>query len=338
MSPASLMTPWERVQAALRGQEVDRPPVSTWRHFYLEETSAPGLAQATLSFQQKFHWDFMKVNPRALYHGQAWGCQVEYSGQPTTGPRLVDYPVKSPADWVHIGVLSPHDGVLAEMLTALRLIKQGLQGEVPFVMTVFTPLAVAAYLAGSNENLLRHLREHPKELHGALEAIAATFARFVQGCLEAGASGLFFATTAWASYDLLTDAQYAEFGRPYDLRVLQAVSRAPFNILHVCRENNMLRALADYPVAAFNWNARHPSNPSLKEGQALSGKAVIGGIAERATLLRGPVGDIVAEAQDALEQVGGRGFMLGPGCTFPAEVPEAHLWAVRHAFRDSAST
>jgi len=305
--------------------------VSLWRHFFVEESSAAGLAGAMLAFQEKFHWDFMKVNPRAAYHAQPWGYQIRYSGQPTVGPRMVDYPVKAPTDWGKIVELSPTHGPLGEMLTALRLIREGIGDEVPTVMTVFTPLSVAAYLAGSNEHLLHHLREHPKEVHVALGAIAATFARFGGECLAAGASGLFLATTHWASYDLLTDAEYAEFGRPYDLQVLQPVADAPFNILHVCKERNMLRTLADYPVAAFNWNARHPSNPTLREGQSLTGKPVIGGIAERTTLLSGPAQAIAAEARDATEQTGGRGFMLGAGCTFLPETPEAHLWAARQS-------
>ncbi|MBI2916621.1 MAG: uroporphyrinogen decarboxylase [Chloroflexi bacterium] len=325
------MTHPERVHASLRGQGVDRPPVSLWRHFFVEESSAAGLAQAMLAFQDRFHWDFMKVNPRAAYHAQPWGYQIAYSGQPTVGPRMVDYPVKSADDWGRIQELPPTQGAPGEMLTALRLIREGLRGEVPFVMTVFTPLSVAAYLAGSNESMVRHLREHPQQVHSALGAIAATFARFGQECLAAGASGIFLATTHWATYDLATDAEYAEFGRPYDLQVLQAVSDAPFNVLHVCKENNMLRRLADYPATAFNWNARHPSNPTLREGRSLTGKAVIGGIAERTTLLQGPPEAIAAEARDAREQTGGRGFMLGAGCTFLPETPEAHLWAARQA-------
>ena len=53
----------ERVMAALRDEEVDRPPVSMWRHFFDDEVTAEGMAQAMLAFQQRFDWDFMKVNP-----------------------------------------------------------------------------------------------------------------------------------------------------------------------------------------------------------------------------------------------------------------------------------
>ena len=38
----------ERVQTALAGGQVDRPPATMWRHFYDQETTADGLAQAML--------------------------------------------------------------------------------------------------------------------------------------------------------------------------------------------------------------------------------------------------------------------------------------------------
>ena len=70
---ADQMTHWERVRGALQGQALDRPPLSMWRHFYRQETSAQGLADAMLGFQRRFDWDFMKVNPRASYHAEDWG-------------------------------------------------------------------------------------------------------------------------------------------------------------------------------------------------------------------------------------------------------------------------
>jgi len=60
----------ERVRASLAGEETDRPPVSMWRHFFEDETSAEGLAEAMLGFQRRYDWDFMKVNPRASYHAE----------------------------------------------------------------------------------------------------------------------------------------------------------------------------------------------------------------------------------------------------------------------------
>ena len=54
----------ERVDAAVRGQPVDRPPISAWRHFVDQESNAADLARAMLAWYRDYDWDFLKVNPR----------------------------------------------------------------------------------------------------------------------------------------------------------------------------------------------------------------------------------------------------------------------------------
>src|SRR3972149_181483 len=93
------MTHWERVRAALRGEEVDRLPVSMWRHFFTRETSASLLAEAMLGFQDRFDWDFMKVNPRASYHVEPWGAKIQFSTSEYVKTQIIDYPVKKLEDW-----------------------------------------------------------------------------------------------------------------------------------------------------------------------------------------------------------------------------------------------
>ena len=83
---ANQMTHWERVRAALRGDDVDQPPISVWRHFYQRENSVEGLAEAMLGFQKQNDWDFMKVNPRANYHAEDWGLKQHLSGSDIVEP------------------------------------------------------------------------------------------------------------------------------------------------------------------------------------------------------------------------------------------------------------
>ena len=191
------MTHRERVLATLKGQDVDRPPVSMWRHFFGKETSPEGLAEAMLSFQHRFDWDFMKVNPRASYHAEGWGLKTRYDGD--RPPQVVETPIREPDDWLRVDVLGLDTPVLQEHLHALELISRDLQGEVPFLMTVFTPVSITAALAASEELFLQHLREHTDKVRHALEAVTETFIHFSRACLERGAAGLFYATTSWAT-------------------------------------------------------------------------------------------------------------------------------------------
>ena len=320
----------ERVRAALRGEDVDRPPVSMWRHFFEEETSPEGLAEAMLGFQRRYDWDFMKLNPRASYHAEDWGLKMQYSGG--VAPQVVGTPVQQPEDWLKLEVLEADSGVLGEHLGALDTIARGLGGEVPILMTVFTPLSIAARLAPSEAVFMAHLREHGERVNQALEVITETFIRFATACLERGASGLFYATTGWATTDNMTRDEYARYARPYDLKLLDALPECEFNLLHVCKENNMLADLADYPVHAFNWDSRGPTNLSLAEGKALLGrKAVVGGLDNGTGLIEAASQELAWEARGIRLAMGNEGWMLGTGCTFKPETPEANVRAIREA-------
>lgn len=322
----------ERVLACLAGEDVDRPPVSMWRHFYAEETAPDTLAEAMLGFQREYDWDFMKVNPRASYHAEDWGLEMRTGGD--ASPEPVSWPVSEPGDWTRIEVLDPSAGVLGEQLEALRLIGEGLESQVPFLMTVFTPLSIAARLAPSEETFVRHLREHPDNVRHALEVVTETFVRYTNACLDAGASGLFYATTSWATTDSLTLGEYNDFARPYDLRVLEAASGAEFNLLHVCRDNNMLADLAGYPVHAFNWDAHGHGNLSLAEGRAaLAPRAVVGGLPPKYGLVDATAGELVSEIRGITEAMGSEGWMLGTGCTFPPDTPAENVRAVANVAR-----
>jgi uroporphyrinogen decarboxylase len=326
---ADQMTPRERVQAALQGRPVDRPPVSMWRHFFAEEGEPLRMAEAMLAFQHAYRWDFIKVNPRASYHVEDWGVRVRYTGD--SPPHVVEWPIKRRDDWLALEPLDVTKGVLGQHLEALRVVVRGAGPEVPVVMTLFSPLSLLGRLANSEEVAAAHLRLYPEKVAYALEVITDTFTRFARACLEAGASGLFFATTGWATAQRLSRDEYARWGRPYDLRLLRSLPPAPFHLLHVCRDYAFVADLRDYPVHAVNWDAYGEGNPSLPQGKGLLGRCVVGGIPHRTLLVHGTPQEIARVVTALRREMGETGWMLGPGCTFPPNAPEANLRAVRDA-------
>ncbi|MHB8599210.1 MAG: uroporphyrinogen decarboxylase family protein [Ktedonobacteraceae bacterium] len=324
----------ERVDAALRGDAVDRVPASMWGHDYTQEWNVHTFVEATVENFTRYDWDYMKVNPRAVYHVQDWGVKARPSGGPYKGPVFESSPIRSAADWKRIRPLEPDQGVLGEQLRALQLINHSIGYDAYFVQTIFCPLGVAKYLAGNtNEPVLQTIHEDRKALHAALRVITETFTTYAIACLEQGASGIFYATNKWASESLLTPDQYREFGEQYDLEFLDAIkSRSKFNILHNCGSHIFFDQLASYPVQAINWDISAEGNPDLREGKARSGQAVMGGISQ--TLLKNGVPDQIHEAvANALEQTGSNHFLLAPGCSIPPETPTKNLEAVRKALQ-----
>jgi len=321
----------ERVMAALQGAPVDRPPVSFWGHFYHRESSAEDLVSATLEFQREHGWDWVKLNPRKHYHVEPWGVTYRYSGRAAEKPVLESWPIHQPADWAAI-TPRPHDaGAFAEQIDAVRMLKAGLPADVPFVQTVFTPLAVLGEMVEEPGELRLHMRTHPNAVRGALEAVTETFVRLVREYLASGADGIYLATVDWASRDLMSAEDYRVWARPYDLRLLEAASGASFNVLHVCKRRNLLFEFADYPVRAFSWAATDPLNPTLADGLARLPGAVMGGLSHDELAQSADPSAAVAEYQHGLEQTGGRRWLVAPGCSIPPATPAGTLREIRSA-------
>lgn len=332
------MSPRERIQAAVRGEALDRPPVSFWGHLFDRESTARDLAETALESWGSYGWDFVKLNPRSSYHAEVWGTAMRLSGLPHQKPERTAYPVHDLADWKAVTARGVDAAPLAEQLGAIRHVRRGLPKDVPLVETVFSPLAVAADLAESPRTLLSHLRRDEAAVRPALEAIAATFREFVGAALAAGADGLFFATVEWGSRDLVSPEEHARFARPFDLAVLEAARGAEFNLLHVCRSNNLLEPLADYPVHAFSWDAHGPGNPDLAAGLSVVPGAAAGGIAQEGALQAAGPFAVLEQLEEGFVRTGGRRWIVAPGCVIPPTTPPENLSAVRRALAEREAT
>lgn len=323
------MTKPERVRAALAGEPVDRVPASLWRHDFLREWSPEELVATTLEAYRADDWDFIKLNPRATYFAEAWGNTYDRPSEQRQ-PRPIAATVHDATALASIVPLDPREGVFREHLRALWMLVAEVGDEVDVVQTIFSPLSVVAMLCGSDATFREFAASDGHAARAALGAAAKTLAAYARACIDAGANGIFFAPLSWASHDTCDEDFYREFGRPFDLAVLDAVQDAPFNILHVCRNHNMVDVLLDYPVAAFNWADRGEGNPSLGAVKARTPKAVMGGIDQTRLHTMSP-DEVRAQALDALSVR--RGLLLTAGCAIRPGTPAANRAAVAAAAR-----
>jgi len=334
------MTKKERVMAALRGEPVDRVPLSFFGHNRQAERSPDTNAAFLLDQNRKLGWDFIKTNLSATYYGEAWGCKYQWDAErsPAEGLLIEEPIIKSAEDFKKLPRLDPTNYVLADQIRVAKLLSEELKGSVLYAHTIFAPLTIAGLLAGAvarhpSELLLvrKVMREDPKALHEGLTKISQSMADYAREAIRAGANGIFMTNTTWTR-DTVTEEEYRSFGVPYDLHILEAANQegATFNVMHMCRENIMFNILSDYPVKVLSYDHLSPRNPSLSEALIKTDKALWTGIRPK-TLLNGPVSAIQGEVSDALEQTMGRRFLLGPCCSISYKVPEAHLIAAKEA-------
>jgi uroporphyrinogen decarboxylase len=325
------MTRRERLAATVAGAPVDRPAVALWRHFPGDDQRPDDLASATLMWQKTWDWDFIKVSPASSFCIVDWGVEDRWVGGDEGNREYTRRAVIQAADWTKLQPLDPELGSLNRQLQCLRLIKDGVGTEVPFIQTIFSPLAQGKNLAGQ-ERLIVHIRQSPDLVRTGLETICNTTLRFIDQAKATGISGIYYAVQL-ANYGLLSEAEYREFGEPYDRRILEAVAGLPFNMVHLHGPNSMFDLVAGYGAHALNWHDRE-SGPSLGEGKDRFKGAVCGGLEHWEHLLRGDPQQVRGVVADAIDQTGGRRLIVSSGCVAPVNAPFSNLRAVREAVEE----
>ena len=311
------MTPRERVDAALRGEQVDRVPVCFWHHFN-PEGSGRKLADLTLAFfRDEFRLDIVKVMPDLPYPGP-------------------ESPILSPQGLPRLPVETTP--MFREQLVCIEALRAALGPDYPIVVTLFSPLTTMLRFLRPFSRAIEIARAQPDAFAEGLEIVAANLHDLMAASVDAGASGVFYscmgATTAG-----FTPEEYGRLGRAYDERALDGARDGWCNIVHIHADPDQgderlhFDLFDGYPVPVLSWSDRL-TGPTLRDALGMTGKCLMGGLFERGPIIRGPEPDIAAEVADAVAQTGGRRLILANGCSVPNEVPVRWL----HAARDAVDT
>jgi uroporphyrinogen decarboxylase len=308
----------ERVASALKGGEVDRPPFSFWYHFGLQHLPGRRHAEAEIDFYRAYDLDFLKV----------------MSDYPYPLPEGLEA-VATDEDWRRIEPISPENKCWGEQLSALSIINDEIGKEALFIETIFSTWTTARRLARSG-SLAAARQRNPEALISAMYAISTSLAGYAKQALMRGAAGIFLSLGA-ATDEVMSAEEYEIWGRPFDLKILEAVRDAAFNVLHIHGKRIHFNSLLDYPISALNWS-HYATAPSLKEGKIRSEKTVLGGINEAsASHVSAP--EISEQVRLTIRDVGTRGLIVTPGCSVATDTRERSLreiWFAVEGIRESA--
>lgn len=287
------MTPRERIDRVLKGEDPDRQPFSFWYHFGLEKLPGDRHAAATLAFHRKFRTDLVKV--------------------------MSDFPYpKSSGAWYE---LKEEKDPFPEQIRALELIRDGLAGKAHFIETLFNPWNVAEKLSSPAE-VRRLMRERPQALLDALTAIATSEANHARRAIATGASGVFVAI-ANAQEGLLSREDYAKFSEPFDKMVFEAVADAPLNTMHLHDEKVYLDLFYEgWPATVFHYST-HGTGVSVAEARRNFSGVILGGL-DHVNLLSLSAAQIESQWKSARREAGPK-FILAPGCSAPDESTDEEL-------------
>jgi uroporphyrinogen decarboxylase len=288
------MTSKERIDRALKGEDVDRPPFTLWHHFHLEKLPAERHAQATLDFHRKFRTDLIKV--------------------------MSDYPYPKPPNG-DVRALKATDNPFPEQIRALEIIRDSAGGGAYFVETIFNPYNRAQKVFSKPE-VQRLRKEQPQVLLDAIEAIAKSEAAHARRSIAAGAAGIFLAIDN-AQDGVLTREEYAKFSEPFDRMVLDAASGAPLNALHLHGDKVYLdHFFKGWPAPVINYSV-HGTRVGVAEARRQYAGVLMCGIDE--VNFRKLPEEQLRQQWHAAAGEAGKKFILAPGCSVPDDSTDEEL-------------
>lgn len=323
--------------------------VGAWQHLVGHEYGAEGFAAAYVDFVRRWDWDWVKINPRAVYYAEAWGSRYDkddYAG--FVLPKRVSSAIETPDDVKKIKEFAAADNeYFAEAIAAAALIRQGLEDRA-VLQTVFSPLSVLLQIADlplypgddyatGTLTVKELIFGQPEVAKLALANIAHTLASYARALVKpaseggAGLDGVFYAVTGTVSEDYFDAARYQEFSEPYDRIVIDAVKRANPDavvLLHTCRAHSHPNWFDVPGVDALHWDQYLPGNP--KADADLTAVPVAGANYE----LFAPGGDVDQLRRELKESIAlreGRPFLLAPSCTVPTPASDEALQALADA-------
>ena len=323
--------------------------VAAWQHLVGHEYGADEFADAYIDFVNQWDWDWVKINPRAIYYSEAWGSKYDendYAGYVI--PRKLQDAVTTVDDLAKIVELDPKTNeVFSQQYASAAKIRAAFTDRA-VLQSIFNPLSVLLQLADvplypgdeyATPSLTRDelVFEHAEEAKKALANIANTLAAYAAALVTpaeqggAGLDGIFFALTGTVSEGYFTKEQYAEFGEPYDRVVLDAIKQANPDaevLLHTCRAFSNPDWFDDYGVEIVQWDQYLDGNPQI---DAQLKVVPVGGPSFTDFAQDGDAQVVKTDIDKVIKLREGKPFLLAPSCTVPTPASDQSLKALADA-------
>jgi uroporphyrinogen decarboxylase len=303
------LTHKERVDRALRGEDVDRPPFSFWHHY--KRPTAELEAQDHLEFHRRYDTDFVKVM------------------------NDFDYPRSKTGKWYE---LEPVETPYPQQLRTLELVRDGLHGDAYFIDTLYGPYMTAMLLLAAEPefagkkggedrtDVIQSIHDFQKENSAgweqAMEAITQSTIHHIRRSQEIGCSGTLVSIfNATAKFGSVSD--YERYSKPYDKRVLAALADTKLTLLHLhTLERPYLDQFKDFQAPVINYSVKTSGIPIAEVRKDYS-QAIAGGVDE-VDFDKLTTEEIRKQWMLAREEAGSK-YIITPGCSVPDASTDAEL-------------
>lgn len=306
----------ERVIAAIEGKEVDCVPCGFSLHFPKDIKSTDEMVQEHLRFFESTDVDIAKIMNENLVRAE--------------------FPISTGADLKKIAKISMKAEYMKEQIEISKKILKKCPKDLFTVGTLHGICASSIHpLEGqgmeyhiARKFILDAWRKSPDEMAMYFENITNAMCDLAKAYLEVGVDGIYYAALGGET-DLLTDDEFEEWFRPYDLRILNTIKEyGGYTFLHICKDHLNMQRYKDYvPLSdVINWGV-YEAPFSLEDGRKLfTGCTVMGGLPNRSGVMtEGTDKELIGETKKIIQSFGNHKFILGADCTLPTEIPYSRI-------------
>ncbi len=332
------MNSYQRFQARLRGQPVDRVPnfdifMTRAAHhigaplsrYYLDHRV---LVEANLAMAADFGVDILQAISDPYREAADFGLEVDFphDSLPINHKPLI----AEPDDLKKLIAPNPATGRrMSDRLEAIRLFREKAGGQVPIMGWVEGALAEASDLRSMYLTMI-DLVSRPEWLTELLETCVELEIAFALAQIEAGADMIGLGDAVCSQ---ISPKMYRQFALPYEQRIFAAVHEmGAVARLHICGNTtrllpDMLQSGAD--IIDLDWMVDIEKAAQLFDDRV----AICGNFDPVAVMLQGTEATVRAATRECLQK-GGKRLFSGAGCEIPDQTPAKNLLAQLQALSE----
>ena len=346
---APTMTSRERFFAALAHEPVDRVPVHpfvagtnrilTGATFPEWASDASLIARGYTEMAKMFpEEDCVLVVVDFMVEASAWGQPVVQNSKNPSRPDPARRIVATPDDYAAVKTV---DAAQAERMVMMRdackIVADELKADKPVFAYVMGPLSTLSLLRGQRK-IRRDFSRHGDEIRVAVENVTETLGQFADMLMDAGVEGImwdtYFAGSSNMTRDQWRSIEFASMAR----LAARVRDRGGINMVHSCQSG----AYFDLQIEAVQPSAISFFHPAFGCDSLAATKARYGdqvalmGAVTPWNAVHGTDLEWDEECKQSIRELGGgSGFVLSPGCFYPAN---ASLGRVKRMIDVAVST
>ncbi|MBY8986302.1 MAG: hypothetical protein KGD65_14595 [Candidatus Lokiarchaeota archaeon] len=306
------MDKFELIKKAFKAEPTERVPYAIWKHFPESDKTPEGLLKAQMDFQDKFDSDIMKISISGRAFASDFGAELG-GYDPASGSRIgVKYPIEKIEDWEDVKKIDVTRGEFGNQIKAMKLIHREVDGKVPTMMTVFSPLMVASQI---DPDIILHYRKDPQLIREHFKIIISAMTDFSKASLAAGADGIFLATQHFNNR--LTNEERLELAfTPMKSLIEKTVKKNNFLVLHLHGDKPDYELATKLPIDAINWHDQQ-TTPNLSEARHIFKGGLLGGLNTESWKDITDPAEVSSRISSVYTNFNGSGLIIAPGCVIP---------------------